>query len=240
MYQIALCDDNREFLECLKWGVEGYCRERGIGALVYSFCGSDALVETIEEKKYYDAYILDIDMPGCSGLSAARMIRECTDYPVIIFVTVHSMYAIDAYELDVFRYLIKEHLGTRFKAVMDSLFCRLEKQEEKKYYLISNQRKYIRLLQQDILYVYKKQKNAVFVLTEKREEWERVTLSNVLARMNNPDMKLLDRSYIVNLSHIRELYDNIVVMDNGEELQTGIRHVKELKQTLSDYWGSRL
>ena len=71
MYRIALCDDNKEYLEQLEVKIRQYFKENNISTLLQSFDDSDMLMEQIEEKKMYDAYILDIEMPKYSGIVLA-------------------------------------------------------------------------------------------------------------------------------------------------------------------------
>jgi DNA-binding LytR/AlgR family response regulator len=55
----------------------------------------------------YDVVFCDVEMPGLSGLEAARLVRERPDRPVIVFVTAHERYAVDAFAVEAFDYLLK-------------------------------------------------------------------------------------------------------------------------------------
>ncbi|MDQ2984593.1 MAG: LytTR family DNA-binding domain-containing protein [Actinomycetota bacterium] len=55
----------------------------------------------------YDVVFLDVEMPGMSGLDAARLVLESADRPVIVFVTAHAHYAVDAFAVEAFDYLLK-------------------------------------------------------------------------------------------------------------------------------------
>jgi DNA-binding LytR/AlgR family response regulator len=55
----------------------------------------------------YDAVFCDVEMPGLSGLDAARLVRDRPDAPVIVFVTAHERYAVDAFAVEAFDYLLK-------------------------------------------------------------------------------------------------------------------------------------
>jgi two-component system response regulator LytT len=55
----------------------------------------------------YDAVFLDVEMPGLSGLDAARLVHGRPGAPQLIFVTAHERYAIDAFAVEALDYLLK-------------------------------------------------------------------------------------------------------------------------------------
>lgn len=240
MYRIAICDDNEEFLELLEEKFNQYCKASSIQAVLHRFTDSDMLIEQFEEKRSFDAFILDIEMPGFSGMDIAKIIRSHSNSAVIIFLTAYEAYAKDGYGMNVSNYLLKSCLEEELNMVLDQMFLQLGKMKSDKIYTISNQRKFIKMIQKDIVYIYKNQKNAVFVLEGQQEEWERITLQEVCQRLDNPDMMMVDRGLIVNLHHIRSIMDDKIQMDNGIELFTSRNQIKSLKSYLSTYWGNMI
>ena len=55
----------------------------------------------------YDVVFCDLEMPGLSGLDAARLVRERPGRPELVFVTAHERYAVDAFAVEAFDYLLK-------------------------------------------------------------------------------------------------------------------------------------
>lgn len=51
--------------------------------------------------------LLDIHMPGQGGLSLAARLRTLPQPPALVFVTAHSLHAVQAFELDALDYLTK-------------------------------------------------------------------------------------------------------------------------------------
>ncbi len=51
--------------------------------------------------------LLDIDMPDLSGMEVAKLCKEFTVAPEIIFTTAHDRYAIDAFRINATDYLLK-------------------------------------------------------------------------------------------------------------------------------------
>lgn len=63
-----------------------------------------------------DLVLLDIQMPGCSGLEVAASLGR--PRPAIIFCTAYDHYAVDAFELQVVDYLLKPVNRTRLHAAI--------------------------------------------------------------------------------------------------------------------------
>lgn len=54
-----------------------------------------------------DVVLLDVEMPGESGIELARQMRRLDPAPAVIFVTAHEDYAVDAFGLAAVDYLVK-------------------------------------------------------------------------------------------------------------------------------------
>ena len=63
--------------------------------------------EAAEAAPGCDAVFLDIELAGASGIDAARLLRERPRPPAIVFVTAHAEYAVDAFAVEAFDYLLK-------------------------------------------------------------------------------------------------------------------------------------
>ena len=66
---------------------------------------------TFLQKNQVEIVFLDILMPGISGLELVRSLKAG---PKIILTTAHREYAADAFETDVFDYLVKPITSERF------------------------------------------------------------------------------------------------------------------------------
>ena len=54
-----------------------------------------------------DVVFLDVEMPGLTGVEAAAIVREARDPPAVVFVTAHERYALEAFAVEAFDYLLK-------------------------------------------------------------------------------------------------------------------------------------
>jgi two-component system response regulator AlgR len=54
-----------------------------------------------------DVALIDIHMPGADGLALARLLQTLARSPALVFVTAHSEYAVQAFDLEAVDYLTK-------------------------------------------------------------------------------------------------------------------------------------
>jgi DNA-binding LytR/AlgR family response regulator len=69
----------------------------------------------------YDVVFLDVEMPGLTGVEAAPLVRERADPPAVVFVTAHAEYAVDAFAVEAFDYLLKPVDRERLARVVERL-----------------------------------------------------------------------------------------------------------------------
>jgi DNA-binding LytR/AlgR family response regulator len=68
-----------------------------------------------------DVVFLDVEMPGLSGLGTAPLVRDRADPPAVVFVTAHAEYAVDAFAVEAFDYLLKPVEPKRLARVVERL-----------------------------------------------------------------------------------------------------------------------
>ena len=87
------------------------------GVEVVATCADGrAALDTIRQARP-DLVFLDVEMPEGSGLDVLAELGP--DAPVVVFVTAFDQYAVKAFELHAFDYLLKPFDDARFEAVLD-------------------------------------------------------------------------------------------------------------------------
>ena len=81
--------------------------------------GAEAL-ELVRDVRY-DVMFLDVEMPAATGLETAPHVHEQRDPPAIVFVTAHERYAVDAFAVEAFDYLLKPVEPDRLARVVERL-----------------------------------------------------------------------------------------------------------------------
>jgi DNA-binding LytR/AlgR family response regulator len=80
-------------------------RDDRVGEVRTCLSAVDALHRLREEA--YDVVLLDVAMPGLSGLELASVLGGFGDPPRIVFVTAYADHAVDAFDLNAADYLLK-------------------------------------------------------------------------------------------------------------------------------------
>lgn len=111
--RLAFCDDSREVLSelesyVLDGTVPGEEIPDGSSILFDSFSSGEELLSYMEKTgETWQVYILDISMPGMSGIETAEQIRKNDRNCLIIFLTDYSEYVYQVFEVLPFRFLRK-------------------------------------------------------------------------------------------------------------------------------------
>lgn len=113
---ILIVDDEPMMLEM----AEDTVREVKPDADIAVFSNPYKAFESANEK-HYDIAMLDIEMPGMTGLELARKLKELDAQINIIFVTAYAEYALDAFELYASGYLMKPLRRDRVQKEFDNL-----------------------------------------------------------------------------------------------------------------------
>lgn len=122
LVRIAICDDDKEAVKSHRDIVKDCLRSCGIGYEIAIYTqSSNLLFDITDDNFFYDLILLDIEMPGMTGMELSEKIKPHLPNVKIIFITSHIEYAIDAFELSIFRYVPKSDLNNRLvSAVVDA------------------------------------------------------------------------------------------------------------------------
>lgn len=186
-----------------------------------------------------DILFLDIEMPFMNGLECAKEIQR-RDYPVkIVFATGYSQFAVQAFDLEAFDYILKPYDEKRIQRTIKRYADSLELRE--------NQR--ISLQTKDKTVMISPAQEIIIISTEKSDRSLFYTTSGIIeSRMALRDAEQLlaphgffrtHKGYIVNLAMIQELESQ----DNGtllltmnyfpkEKVPVSRHYIKDFKNTL--------
>ena len=88
-------------------------------------------------------------------------------------------------------------------------------------YIISTRQKTIIIPVDDIVYLYRDGKNVCFVLSSGETVQERASIKEVVVRLDDLRFAMIERGYVINLSHVRKVIKDTVLMDNDAVLIIG-------------------
>lgn len=183
----------------------------------------------------HDLILLDIEMPETDGMELAEKIKPFLPDVKIIFITSHLEYAIDAYELSIFRYVPKNDIEKRLTAAITDA-VRLLLIEEGEFYTIKNGSSMEKIPYHEIYYIMKDGKNSVFHTSRGISKF-RKSLQQVYDELAAEEFIFTDRGCIANMVHIMQFKKQSLVLKNQEELPVSRSHVQEVREQITAYWG---
>lgn len=239
MLHIAVCDDEEAMIHANVRITEECLKGTGTAGEIKTYIKSDNLLYDItEDGFFFDLILLDIEMPGVTGMELAQKIKPVLPEVKIIFITSHIEYAIDAFELSIFRYVPKNDIEKRLPAaVKDAL--KLLALEEGRMYTIRTSSRLERIPYKDILYIERDGKNAD-IITKAGTSKVRRTLQGVFEELDCGEFIFIDRGCIVNLIHIMQVRSGSVVLKDGTTLPVSRSHLSEVKEQINSYWGRHI
>lgn len=252
MLQIAICDDETLLLEEIKKITEDCLQRQQTFSILSTYTNGKELFYDIQDGKRFDLLLLDIEMPGLSGMELAERIHELLPDALTLFVTAHYKYAVDAYELHIFRYIPKNQLKERLPHALKDAVSLLEIQNTDSY-IISTQSRLERIPYKEILYIEKDGKNAVFhtvaVGKSNRNQRQnnttqarsvRKTLSDVFSELRSEEFYFIERGYIVNLRHVTGISHTDCILTDQTRLPVSQSRLPEFKKRLNKYWQNKI
>lgn len=239
MLHIAVCDDEETVAAANAAAAEEVLRECGSIGRIATYTDSENLLYDItEDGFYFDLILLDIEMPGSTGMEIAKKIKPALPNAKIIFITSHIEYAVDAFELSVFRYVPKQDREKRLSAAIRDA-VKLLAIEDGRIYTIQTSSRLEKIPYREILYIERDGKNATLV-TESGASKVRKSLQQVCEELASEEFLYIDRGCIVNLIHVMQVKDGTAVLKNQTVLPISRSHLKEVKERINEYWGTHI
>lgn len=239
MLRIAICDDDDSAVTAHRQIAEKCLKETGSMGQITAYTASNNLLYDISEDAFFfDLILLDIEMPGCTGMEIAAKIKPYLPNVKIIFITSHIEYAIDAFELSIFRYVPKNDIEKRLSAaVCDAV--KLLRLEEGKIYTIQTKSRLEKIPCKEIYYIERDGKNASITAAGGVSK-VRKSLQQVYGELDAEEFIYIDRGCIVNMIHIMQVKEGMAVLKNGVSLPISRTHLQEVKAQINNYWGKHI
>lgn len=241
MLQVGLCDDEPVLLEALEKKVSSCFSENLIFAEIQAFTGAQNLLYEAEDGKRFDLLLLDIEMPGMDGMELAARLRKLLPDALLIFITSHVEFALDAYELSTFRYIPKNNMEGRLEHALLDAAAVIQLQQSQSY-IISNQNRLERIPLKNLLYIQHVEKNSLLVTnlpgggTAHTEFKVRKTLQEIYEELSPDDFLFIDRGCIVNLSHVMSVKASCCILRDATVLPVSQARMPVLKERLLCFW----
>lgn len=215
--------------------IEKYNKERHCNLSVTPYAQDRRLLEDAQQNGFQDAYILDVMMPGRNGIELGYALRNMGFKGKILYLTSSAEYAVDAFKVKAYNYILKPIKADNFFQALDDAFDISSTQESGNIIVKSTQGN-IRINPEDIQHACLDKRAIAYFLTDGQSIYSRsirVPFAEAIQDLlQEPFFALCGASMAINLQHIRVIEDNSVAFQNGEKIFIPKRAVKIL---LSDW-----
>lgn len=176
-------------------------------------CQNAVEAYNIVNKEHVDLLLLDIEMPGLSGIELTKNLGKKS--PFIIFTTAKTNYAVDAFELNVVDYLVKPIEPARFLKAVERVREAMEsnKQEievkDKEFVFVKDNGILKKVNADDILYL-EAMGDYVKVFTPQKFHIVHATLKSIEEKLPASKFMRVHRSYIIALKKIDFIEEGVI------------------------------
>ena len=233
MLKIAVCDDSRELLEKVEKYLHEYENVRNTPVTVHTYTNAVDLLDGLK-KTDYDILILDIIMPGFTGMQAAHEIRKFNEEIKIIFLTSSKEFAIESYSVGAYYYLLKPVLNEKLFSVLDKVVSEITSKQESCVIYTHMGIVNIPFAKIECLEVYNK--HLVFHLSDGSTKETRGALTdyeNVF--LERKEFLKIHRSYILNMDYIHSIEAGEITTYSGKTFPVSRLLAKDIKEHYMNY-----
>jgi DNA-binding LytR/AlgR family response regulator len=176
-----------------------------------------------------DLLFLDINMPSLSGIEFYKAARAGAAYPLAIFTTAHSEYAVEGFNLNVVDYLLKPFTHDRFlQSVVKAkeIIDRRQPLSLPEFLFLRIDYSLVKIAIADILLVEGMDDYLRIHLQSKPPLLARMTMKAILSELPPTRFLRVHRSFIVNTGSILTIRNKTIYLE-GREIPIGVSYEKE-------------
>jgi two-component system, LytTR family, response regulator LytT len=209
----VVIDDEKLALEELAYLLKDYPEIEVVGSAENGLQAVD-LIEKLEP----DLVFLDVQMPGLDGIGVIRTLRERSDeLPHFVLVTAFEHYAIEAFRMEAFDYLLKPVEKDRLDETIQRaqrLIAehrapepppQVTRSRERTKILVKNGGRSFIVDAQDIIYATIDEGVITIVTPSLEGESNYKTIEELQSNLDPETFWRVHRSYLVNINRIREV-----------------------------------
>ena len=235
MYQIVLVEDDREAHDILAAHVERYAAERGEELGLTWF---QTAQEFMACTRTFDLVLLDIQMPGLSGMEAAELLRSYDEATPLIFVTNLAQYAVRGYEVDALDFMVKPVSYSSFSMRMDRAMRVLRANDTQRLVLDVRGGPLI-VPARSLVYVELKGHDLVYHLDDGTQAQQRGSMRQLEEELSGDTFLRVSSGVLVNMAHVQVVQGDALLMTDGTRLYFSQSRRREGLEALARYLGSR-
>ena len=207
--KVAIVDDEKIWLEKIRSYVRNYFGEMDIVIKVFSSGES-----FLKDANDYAIVFMDIEMSGRDGFSVLQEYRMDHEDSLFIILTTHIEMSRQGYKVEAFRYIDKYEMNEKYQEIEIPMVS-FEPQRIQCYNIL-----YFEVYDHEILMHTRNQE--ICRCSE--------TLKELTERLADKGFVLTNRSYLVNLEHIRKVEQGYVEIVGNRSLPLSRRRYTDIRK----------
>ena len=227
--RVAIFEDNIEHAIRLSRLIKAWAESTDTDIALFTFNSAFDAAETT----MFDCIMLDVEMPGMSGIEFAHRLRQNgVDIPMV-FVSSHTEYGLDGYEVDALRFLDKSdpRFETKLIECLDRIAFEL-KNSINAFYRITTDRRLISIPMHEITYFEMSNHNlTVHSLTG--EFTERKTFAQIKKELPKQFVQI-GKSLIINVLQLVQVTKSQATLNDGSKLPVAPKYSADLFRAFSE------
>lgn len=247
MYKIAICEDDKNYIDFLKRIILKINAVDRKSLLFYDFCSGEQLF--LYSKWDFDLVIIDMQMNKMDGYEIAMKLREVDRNFILVFCSGVTGPNIRSFKASPFRYLLKSLSNKEMISEMTEILNEMKIKKNYPYVLCkySSYRDQIRVYPESILYIAIRRDGCeIFACGKLKEKYPKEVLK---VNMNlNSIHKIFDEncgfvrihnSYIVNMAYIVFVNPQKVGLIDGTELNVSRARSKDFQKVFARFMAAK-
>ena len=235
MYNCVIIDDEIHAID----GLREFISNIPEISILETYVSPVEALKSINNLPPINLVLMDVDMPGISGIELSKSIRHRTDK--LVFTTAHTKYGYEAFQVDADGYLLKPYSLSSFLTLMNKLFPHSQITEtaevEDFFFAKSKEDNYslVKINYNDIIAIESKL-NYIRIHTLDKNVLTYMSLSEMARRLSKkPNFIQFQRSFILNRAHISQITGNTIKMCNGLSITVGDYYRKDFNNFIEKY-----
>lgn len=214
---------------------------------IVATCADGLEAADILNKRPVDIVVSDIDMPGLDGLSLLKILKKP---PVFIFISSHSEFAVESFNLDVIDYIVKPasfervfkgiskaieylHLKDKIPVLGKDEFINTEKDKnDEKFIFIKDIQGFTKIQIDDILYFESMGDFSKIHTSTNKKYVVLVSLKNIENQLSRLIFRRVHKQYIVNLNQILTIGVSEIVLYDQQAVPISGSYKQDLLDTV--------
>ena len=227
--RVLVVDDELPALDELCWLLG---RDARVGEVHRASSGTEAL--RLLQHLEVDALLLDVEMPGLTGVELAQVLTRFKHPPALVFVTAHEEHAVRAFDLDAVDYVLKPVREERLTEAVRRVLA-ASRPEPAPEQVPVERGGVTRFVPVDRIRFVEAEGDYARLHADGDSHLVRVPLGQLATDWSEAGFVRIHRSLLVATAWVEEVRvdaGRVSVLVDGRELQVSRRHARELRDRL--------